>query len=809
MANDSTKDDLGSYLWRAGQRVDVREVPDRFTVRLKRGVPSAKVGASYNAAHRRRLRRQNLDEFSVDATERDAVMERVRRGGEVEFASHVYAPAAEPQAKLYLTDQITVQFRPEVSDTQIEQLLARHGLSIIKEIPGLPRAFALSVGAQATENPIKIANRLAADPQVLVSEPNMAVATRRHYTPADPLYAEQWHLFNSGGPLLSASAHIDAARAWDLTRGERSIIVAVADDSCDLRHTDFQGAGKVVAPRDFAGRDFEPLPELVDDNHGTACCGVAVAEENGSGVVGVAPGCALMPIRTTGFIDDTSIEEMCDWVIANNAGVMSCSWSAAARSFALSLRMGNALHRAATLGRSGLGCVLVFAAGNENRPVNGTVNETGWPNNQPSGPTAWLNGFAAHPDVMAIAASSSLATKSAYSNWGREISVCAPSNNVRPATYPRVNVVVSGRAIVTTDRVGASGYSTTDYTRDFGGTSSACPTVAGVAGLTLSAHPGLSALEARQVIQTTADRIVDTSADPQLGNSLGSYDGTGFSPWFGHGRVNAFQAVTEALRRKGGGGGGGGGAQTLVKFATPALAIPDNNATGVRSSINFIEAQAVASVKLTLALTHTYIGDLRVTLISPAGTQVLLHDRNGGSADNIQRSFDATTTPGLSALSGQAVQGNWTLWVQDVASVDLGTLNRWELAITTGAGALVDVSEAPGAMIPDNTAAGIERALVVAQAGAIRDVDVSVDITHTYIGDLTVTLVSPAGARVALHSRSGGSRDNIVTTYKSSAIPALAALRGQAMQGTWKLQVIDLDAADVGKLNRWGLKIAG
>ena len=79
----------------------------------------------------------------------------------------------------------------------------------------------------------------------------------------------------------------------------------------------------------------------------------------------------------------------------------------------------------------------------------------------------------------------------------------------------------------------------------------------------------------------------------------------------------------------------------------------------------------------------------------------------------------------------------------------------------------------------------------------------------SYIGDLTVTLVSPAGARVALHSRSGGSRDNIVTTYKSSAIPALAALRGQAMQGTWKLQVIDLDAADVGKLNRWGLKIAG
>ena len=48
--------------------------------------------------------------------------------------------------------------------------------------------------------------------------------------------------------------------------------------------------------------DFEPLPDTPDDNHGTACAGVAVAEENGFGVVGAAPGCALMPIRTSGEI---------------------------------------------------------------------------------------------------------------------------------------------------------------------------------------------------------------------------------------------------------------------------------------------------------------------------------------------------------------------------------------------------------------------------------------------------------------------------------------------------------------------------
>lgn len=811
MATRIRKNDLGKYFWRAGERIEIVEAPDRFTVRMKRGVPSDKVGESYHTVHKARLQRQNLDEFGVDAAERDAVMARVRSGNEVEFASHVYTLAAEPQTRLYLTDQITVQFKPEVSDAEIEAIIAEYGLSIVKQIQGLPRAFVLGVGPQATENPVKLANRLAANDKVLVSEPNMAVATKRQYIPSDTLFPDQWHLHNSGGPQLAVSAHIDAVRAWDLTRGHRSVIVAVADDSCDTRHADFQGAGKLVAPRDFAGSDFDPQPELVDDNHGTACCGVAVAEENGNGVVGVAPGCALMPIRTTGFIDDTSIEDLCDWVIAHNAGVLSCSWSAAARRFALSLRMSNALHRAATVGRGGLGCVLVFAAGNENRPVNGTVHESGWPNNQPSGATAWLNGFAVHPDVMAIAASSSLATKSAYSNWGAEISVCAPSNNVRPSTYPRVNGPVSGRGIVTTDRVGTSGYSSTDYTRDFGGTSSACPTVAGVAGLVLSAYPGLSAQAVRTIIETTTDRIVDPSTDPQLGNSLGTYDASGHSPWFGRGRVNAFKAVTEALRRKreDEGGGAGGGTQALVKASTPALAIPDNDTTGVRDTLSFTEPVRLSEARLSIDLVHTYVGDLRLTLISPAGTQVVLHDRNGGNADNIQRSFDAGTTPGLSLLNGEPVQGAWTLWVQDLARADTGKLERWELALTAGAGVLVEAADAPGLLIPDNTPAGIERTLDVARSGALRDIEVSVDITHTYIGDLQVTLVSPAGTAVVLHSRGGGTQDNIVTTYAAANLPSLAGLRGQAMQGRWRLQVADLAGLDIGKLNRWALRIVG
>ncbi len=107
-----------------------------------------------------------------------------------------------------------------------------------------------------------------------------------------------------------------------------------------------------------------------------------------------------MPIRTTGYLDDESIEQVFDWAMTKGASVISCSWGASAVYFPLSLRQRAAITRAATEGRNGKGCVIVFAAGNANRPTSGTVNESGWPNNLLQGPVKWLSGFAVHPDVI-------------------------------------------------------------------------------------------------------------------------------------------------------------------------------------------------------------------------------------------------------------------------------------------------------------------------------------------------------------------------------------------------------------------------
>ena len=113
----------------------------------------------------------------------------------------------------------------------------------------------------------------------------------------------------------------------------------------------------------------------------------------------------------------------------------------------------------------------------------------------------------------------------------------------------------------------------------------------------------------------------------------------------------------------------------------------------------------------------------------------------------------------------------------------------------------------PGVTIPDNNPNGIERMLTAAGDGRIRDITVSLDITHTYIGDLSITLTSPGGTGVVLHDRGGGSADNIIKTYTPATTPGLSALRGQPVQGAWRLRVADLETKDIGKLNRWALQI--
>jgi M6 family metalloprotease-like protein len=251
--------------------------------------------------------------------------------------------------------------------------------------------------------------------------------------------------------------------------------------------------------------------------------------------------------------------------------------------------------------------------------------------------------------------------------------------------------------------------------------------------------------------------------------------------------------------------------ETLRRESQPNLPIPDNNTAGISNTISVAETQTIQSLKIGVDITHSYRGDLRVTLTTPWNAQVELQPKNqGGSADDLKVTFDETSRPALSTLRGQSTQGNWKLTVQDLAPADVGRLNRWWVEIATAVSTssqVVQLQESPGTGIPDNSPAGIERSLTTTEAGQVGSVEVTVDISHTYIGDLRVRLRSPSGAEAILHDRAGGSTDNISRTYTAANTPSLAPLAGQPIAGTWKLLVSDLDAVDTGKLNRWSLTI--
>ncbi len=120
------------------------------------------------------------------------------------------------------------------------------------------------------------------------------------------------------------------------------------------------------------------------------------------------------------------------------------------------------------------------------------------------------------------------------------------------------------------------------------------------------------------------------------------------------------------------------GTTEMTTCSTPGLAIVDNET--ISDSINVTEEGTISAVRVYVDITHTWRGDLQVSLLSPAGTEVLLHNRSGSSADDILGWYPDELSPeggDLNTLIGEALVGDWTLVVTDNAGGDTGTLNEW------------------------------------------------------------------------------------------------------------------------------------
>ncbi|HEX9670931.1 MAG TPA: S8 family serine peptidase [Thermoanaerobaculia bacterium] len=695
------------YTYRGGQKVPLAKRPDQFVVRAQP---------------------EELEEMGITDAERvSSSSSRVTVGGEdlepAMSAARGMAPThhayemAESGQEFLITDRVFVRFREGTAPEQMEDLAGRYGLVVLDRYS--PRDLLFQLTQHTGMNPIKLVVKLTEEePLVEGAEHDLNVRASTYLDlPTDPSYLDQWHLHTrSSDPAFDARASARCEEAWQLLDGFGSaeVVVGVTDDGCRLDHSDFDAPGKFAgwgyfeATRLVTAADFDADPARMYQtgaNHGTSCAGVIAGEVDALRTVGAAPGCRLLPIKweSTGaslFISDSKLLTALNH-LASRVDVMSNSWGSTPTTLWATPVVDRIRELAQTGGRRGRGIVFLWAAGNENSPVHhqATVDvpfTSGWSNTNPPfwegvrTSRSFRNNLVGIDGVMHVAALASGGRRSHYSNYGTGIGLCAPSSNVHK--YRRLQV--PGLGVTTTTGAGGG------ITGTFGGTSSATPLVAGIAALVLSAAPQLSAVETIALLKRTCAKDLDTTPyvrtpsaafDPNPTwdiSPIAPFDQAGFSdqglpegtwsPWFGHGRVDALAAVTAA--RNGAGPGDG----LFVAEDVAGIAIPDRDPAGIERELQLPAGRTIREIAVSVDITHPWISDLRVELVPPAGAAAVpLHNRTGGAADDVRRTWSSRDHLGLRALRGQGTGGSWRLKVADLASRDEGKLNTWKIQVET------------------------------------------------------------------------------------------------------------------------------
>ena len=226
------------------------------------------------------------------------------------------------------------------------------------------------------------------------------------------------------------------------------------------------------------------------------------------------------------------------------------------------------------------------------------------------------------------------------------------------------------------------------------------------------------------------------------------------------------------------------------------MQIPDNDPTGFTYNLPVDEDLTIASMKVAIDVKHTYIGDLRISL-EKDGVSVMLHDKTGGGNDDLHKTFD------LDDFNGAGSKGDWKLVIIDTAGQDVGYLAEIKLMFSTAAplsGETNTYTSDVSVEVPDKDAEGVKSVITVTDSGKIKTMKVTVNISHTYIGDLIVKLVK-GGQEQVLHSREGGSSDDLSKTYD------VDAFNGAECKGEWTLFISDNAGQDLGTLEGWEIEI--
>ncbi|MDN7023863.1 PKD domain-containing protein [Methanoculleus sp. FWC-SCC1] len=291
------------------------------------------------------------------------------------------------------------------------------------------------ISAVTADLPGSVVEKMGRDPRIAFIEPDYRVSALAETVP--------WGVSRIGAPRVHTSVNGDGVR------------IAVLDTGIDYTHPDLDENYR--GGYDFVGHDADPMD---DNGHGTHCAGIIAAEDDGSGIVGVAPGAEVYAVKVLdksggGYISD--VVAGIEWAIENDIQIISMSLGGNSDSYAF---------RSACDAAYDAGVLIVAAAGNDGR-YSGYGDTVDYP--------------ARYDSVIAVAATDRSDRRASWSSTGPDVELAAPGVDIY-STYP-------------------GGYKT------ISGTSMACPHVAGVAALLMEAQPGWGNAQVREHLAETADAL--------------------------------------------------------------------------------------------------------------------------------------------------------------------------------------------------------------------------------------------------------------------------------------------------------------
>jgi hypothetical protein len=455
------------------------------------------------------------------------LLERLEMHNLVEYANPflIYKDGT----KQGVTDKFIVKLKNILDVARLYQMVNDNGLEIIENYKYDRKVYIIKVPKACGFNALEMANRFYETGEFSASEPDFLLLLKNSNTNSptgndestlintnDTFLDYQWSLHNIGSAIQyngTVGSDLNVFAAWGISTGSAAIKVAILDTGVDLVHPDL--LANLLPGFDATGLGSGGAPSG-NDAHGTACAGIVAAVGNNNlGVTGIAYNCRVIPVRIfyqdiSGNLISTSlgIGSGIDWAWqTGGADVLSNSWGGGS----VSSLINDAIDRAVTQGRGGLGSHVLFAAGNNNGAVVYPANL---------------------PNVISVTAMSMCDQRKSPTScdgetwWGSNYGTTA-------------DVSAPGVKIYTCDISGPAGYSDGDYTPTFNGTSSACPNAAGVMALILSANSSLSRVEARQILESTCNKVGGYTYDT---NVSGQPNGI-WSTNLGYGRVNALAAL--------------------------------------------------------------------------------------------------------------------------------------------------------------------------------------------------------------------------------------------------------------------------